>query len=753
MIHLAMRFGCTTSKLAMVASLVVAFCVALGARATVESAESSNGAEIAGAQVGINGHYKVGCWMPVRVDVRGADALTNPRVEVRVPDSDGVPTTVTVGLSTQPSNNSSRSALAYTKAGRASNAIQIALFDGDKRVDAQTIRPNAAVNGGVPVVALSPTSELVVSFGQTPLGIEHPFSARQSEGGQDQKLVEVDRVAMLPTDWFGYGSVDVVTISAGDGKLCQELAADTARFQALSQWIKNGGRLVMFCSGEAAEQLFVKGSPFAEFSPGSLTEVVRLPENGPLEHFAGGTGGAQISRSPALRVARFTDVSGNIEVDGGKPRGLPLVIRSAHGLGEIAFVGVDLNEKPLNEWPDRTGFFQAVLRPYVATTSSSAGNQRLVTRGYNDLSGALRQRLGQSFVSVVPIGFGIVAALAIAYMAFLGPIDYLLVNRWARRPWVAWVSFPLLVLLFCGGAAWLSNWRNGQTGLRVNQMELIDVDVTTKHARGTFWVSLYSPSAAQLDLGVRTAAQGETNGDGTTTLFSWWGLPGVGIGGMQSGGADLGIVRTGYSYAADRNALNGVPVLASATKSLMDRWTAPSRPMIEAKLSDQDELAIGTLTNRDGPPLRNVRLLYGTWAYRLGNLNPGQSIEVGEQLSPRKVKTIVNLEAGVELGGTATSGDVRLFAAEQASAKEILSLMMFYDAAGGFGFANLPNRYQWYCDLSRLLELGRAVVVAEAAGPVTRLIDSTTGKAIGDNPDGSTVIYRFVIPVNRANKQ
>lgn len=749
MIQSANRIRYISRTLTLLAALCVAFGASLNVRAAEEPAKSTGRAEMADVAIGIKGYFKVGCWMPVRVDIRGADALTNQRVEVTVPDSDGVPTTVTAGLSTKSTDKGIRSALAYTKVGRTGSSIQIALFDGDTQILTDILRPNIVTAGSSPV-PMSPTSELVISFAQTPLGIEHPFSTRQSDAGQAQKLIELNEVADLPIDWFGYGSVDVVMISAGDGKLCRELAADAARFAALSRWVNQGGRLVMFCSGQAAEQLFATGAPFAEFSPGKLSEIVRPPDTGPLEHFAGGSGGTQIPSAAELRVPRFTDVSGNIEVEGRRPSGLPLVVRSPHGLGEIAFVGVDLSQPPLNEWQGRSGFLQAVLRPYLTTAGSSGGSQRLVTRGYNDLAGALRQRLGQSFASVVPIGFAVVAMLAIAYMAFLGPVDYLFVNRWVRRPWVAWVSFPLLVLLFCGGAMWLSSWRNGQSGLRVNQIELIDVDLSTNRARGTFWASLYSPSAAQLDLSVQTPKL--SGGEGSDTLFSWWGLPGVGIGGMQSGGTDLGIIRTGYSYGANRDALNGVPVLASATKSLMARWSAPSAPMIEANLTDQDELAVGSITNRNGPPLRNVRLLYGTWAYRLGNLNPGQSIEVGEQLSPRKVKTIVTHDALDEPGSTGTSGDARVFAAEQASAKEILSLMMFYDAAGGFGFAHLPNRYQWYCDLSRQLELGRAIVVGEVAGPATQLIDNTAGKVIGGNQDESTVIYRFVIPVNRVNK-
>ena len=135
-------------------------------------------------------------------------------------------------------------------------------------------------------------------------------------------------------------------------------------------------------------------------------------------------------------------------------------------------------------------------------------------------------------------------------------------------------------------------------------------------------------------------------------LLSWWGLPGTGIGGMQSGGIDLGIVHSGYRYGPERSSLLGVPVLTSATKSLIARWTATVSAMIDAELTDQDGLAVGSITNRTGFRLRNVRLLYGTWAYRLGDLNAGKRVEVGEQLSPRKVKTIVTHDA---LGETGTA--------------------------------------------------------------------------------------------------
>jgi hypothetical protein len=214
---------------------------------------------------------------------------------------------------------------------------------------------------------------------------------------------------------------------------------------------------------------------------------------------------------------------------------------------------------------------------------------------------------------------------------------------------------------------------------------------------------------------------------------------------MQTAGTEMDIIPDGYRYGPDLKSLAGLPVLASSTKSLLARWSQPAPAMLDVELADDEGLVVGSITN-GGPPLRNARLLYGTWAYRLGNVASGQSLEVGEHLSPRKVKTIVTREA---LGTTTPAeAESRVFAADEASATELLTLMMFYDAAGGFGFAHLANRYQAFCDLSRQLELGRAILVAEVPVPAAQLVDRASGEPLGDPKlNTATVYYRFLLPV------
>ena len=702
--------------------------------------------KIGTVELGFKNHFKVGCWTPVRIGIDGFPTTEKPKVEVTVADSDGVPTTASASL-TPSGANRAPSATVYTKVGRIGNEIQVSLIDGERRIVEQTLRPDAKAKPSSAAIALPATAELIVSFGPAPFGLREAFPNRESDAGQSARhVVELTRVADLPIDWFAYDAVDVFIISAAKGELCRELAADTRRYDALARWVELGGRLVVMCDGPAGKELLAPGGPLARFSPGKLAQVVRLSETGPLEHFSGAM--APISNAPdaMLRVPRLVDIDGEIEVNASE---LPIVVRSARGLGEIAFAGVEFSQPPLAEWSGRGGFLEALLRPYLATIGPVDATQRLVTRGYNDLGGALRQRLGGSFTSIAPIGFAVVAALAILYIVFLGPLDYLVVNRWLRRPWLAWVTFPLIVVAFCGAAMSLAAWRNSGAGTHANRLELVDIDTHAGRARGTLWTTIYSPTAAKFDLSVHSPALAADSIGGKEVLLSWWGLPGTGIGGMQSGGIDLGIIHSGYRYGTERRSLLGVPVLASATKSLMSQWTTPIASMIDTDLTDQDGLAAGSITLRASFSLKNVRLLYGSWAYRLGDLNAGQRIDVGEQLSPRKVKTIVTRDALGETGAARGSAEGQLFSPEKATAKEILSLMMFYEAAGGYGFAHLPNRYQAYCDLSRTLELGRAILVGDAAGPVVQLIDDATGTAIGDKRDESTVVYRFVLPVKQ----
>jgi hypothetical protein len=59
----------------------------------------------------------------------------------------------------------------------------------------------------------------------------------------------------------------------------------------------------------------------------------------------------------------------------------------------------------------------------------------------------------------------------------------------------------------------------------------------------------------------------------------------------------------------------------------------------------------------------------------------------------------------------------------------------------------LPNRYQSRLDLSRMLELDRAILVAQSPATGSQWIDTAKADSPNDESDTSTVIYRFIIPL------
>ena len=706
--------------------------------------------QIADCRVGFDGQFKVGFWTPIWVTVAGDVAGQPLHIVASTIDSDGIQTSVSAEVETsRDSVEGLWTVLLYTKIGRIGAPVHVTLVAEDDTVlDRFDLSPNADRNKASTFRALPATGELIVQLGGPALGSHEAHQQQENEDSAARSVVELTDVDALPSDWFGYDGVDLVILDAANNSLVRRLATVERRFAEFQRWIELGGHLVIFCGGDAAQEMLVEGGPLATLAPGELAEVVRLSETGPLEHFAKSDAPiAGSDRRVAISVPRLTNVDGNIEVYAGRrPSYLPLVVRAARGLGEVAFVGVDLNRPPLADWPGRKAFYQEVLRPYVAALDDEAAEQKLVTRGYNDLSGALRQRLGGFFVGVAPITFPVVAVLAIVYLLVLGPVDYFAVNRW-RRPWLAWMTFPLIVLLFGLGALAFADWRRGDAGVRVNRLELVDIDTTTGQARGTFWATLYSPKAEQFDLKLNVDSLAESPDAKFKTLLSWWGLPGVGIGGMSSGTADLAIIDSGYQIAPEFDKVDGVPVLTSATKSFLARWTAPAPKLIDAQLIEENELVAGFIENRTGRPLRNLRLLYNGWAYRLGRLEPGRRVELNDEISPRRVKTIVTQEAL----GPVNQGpnEANVFVADQATTEQILNLMMFFDAAGGYGFAQLGNRYQAYCDLSRLLDMGRAILVADVPNGGSRLVDADSDQALGNDEDPATVVYRFVLKVNK----
>ncbi len=368
--------------------------------------------------------------------------------------------------------------------------------------------------------------------------------------------------------------------------------------------------------------------------------------------------------------------------------------------------------------------------------------------GYTDLAGQLHMALSQ-FGGVQLVPFAAVAALVVVYILLIGPLDYLFLKKVVGRMELTWVTFPTMVLAFSGGTYALAHWLKGDA-LRVNQVDLVDLDAESGVVRGTSWSTLYSPRIDTFDLALRTDPSEIRVRQEPRVLLSWMTVPGSGLSGVGRA-AGSAMFTQPYDFSPRLDAIEHLPIAMWSTRSLLARWWAEAPSPLVAHLTDRgDHMLGGTLQLPDIWPLTDVVLIYDRWAYPLQPGAGGETIDVDKQLEPQTVETYFRHITAFDEKSTRAPYD-----RASTDLTRILETMMFHALTGGEMYTNLANRSQGYVDLSSQVRLGRAVLMGRSPQPAAMLSrrgasqtgDDTAGRDLVDAEGQHLTFYRFVLPV------
>jgi hypothetical protein len=739
----------------------VAACLPAFVPATVARGQEPQPPEIVGLRVGFNEQYKVGLWTPVEVTIRGGgtDSVTG-QLELTVADGDGTRSRV-VSPPKQLIPGRTTSILMYVKFGEVYGEMN-AVFrvDGRKAIDRTFDNDKDAFGLRLPE-GLPTDDTLLVTVGGS-LGIEREQTG-PSYGVAQTRVARVGDVSELPRQWYGYEGVDALVLFTSRSELYSKLAENSPQVVAIDQWVERGGKLVL-CVGAQAPIVLSPGAALARFSPGALDGTTTLPRTAALENYSGilspvpRAGGDQIR----LQVPKFKPESVRGVVDAKEGDDLPLVVRSPHVFGQIVFAGVDLDRAPLLNWKGRDSFLRKLLDLAPQKETDQALSMQGKNYGISDLAGQLRGALDQ--FGIEPISFAQVALLIFVYILLIGPGDYFLVKKVIKRMEWTWATFPAIVAAVSIGAYALAYWTKGND-LRLNQAEVVDVDVESGMVRGAAWLNVFSPRTATYDLSVAPAPPSRAQSDDdeplpTTApspddlqvLFSWMGNPGSAWGGMDSRRSQPSLFSRQYAFAPSLDAMDDVPIQVWSTKGFTSRYSYRTRPLVSADLTmGSGQVPEGTITSGLPFALRQAALLSGGWAYELNDFNPGDT----KTLVAGKQRDLVHVLKDVHLVRDEKSkGFVQTAAPFQPSSTnvhEILQTMMFYKAVGGREYVQLLDGYQRFVDLSALLGLDRAILVGVAEEPAARLVDNGKPLAASDDPHWQHwTYYRFVIPIKPA---
>jgi hypothetical protein len=699
-------------------------------------------------QMGYGGRIKLGCWQPFVVKV--PDRLEPIRFAITVLDGDETPVTYCGPLhAVGPELNEHQG---YLKLGKGFGNAELKLFDREGvAVANQTFRLRQLND----LQIISPTDSMVLTIeaGESVVGA---IAATGISDRTRNRGIRLTRPGQLPVHSFCYEGIEAIYLVPKDLDWLKRVSK--LQWAALHEWLCQGGQLIVSV-GPGSQNWFAPHGALSEFLDGEISGTTEITNCSRLEAFAGSTG---LVKNPAetLPITRIDRAQGVVVVE---QDGMPCIFRSALGLGELVTVTFDLNQDQLVNW---NGYKNMIYRlQYRMALQEAAQGQRITMRGksvshpgYDDLIGQLRVPLDQ-FSKVQFVSFNWIALLIGLYILCIGPGDYFLLRRFAGKMELTWITFPLISLMFCGLAVWISK-RTRTEQFQLNQLEIIDIDSVSSRARGTIWCNYFSPRAGtcQIELNHQNSLGIEVESD----LVGWQGLPGKGFGGMQ---AQSGVAVIHPPYVQTRSErspddvsgftrLDNVPLNVSSTKPLLTQYQGRSTLRIQSNLRVRPRgLGLeGTIVNPFDFPLKNCRLLYENDVYELNEaLAPGEAIAVESETKVRTLVGYLTRQRTVANEEKKSQNTQSLpWDMQETRIPRIADLLMFYAAAGGSNYTGLTHDYQSYIDLSKNLSLGRAILVAEIDGLGSCM--KVDGKGGQEDYDQVVTLIRIMVPVTSLEK-
>jgi hypothetical protein len=486
-----------------------------------------------------------------------------------------------------------------------------------------------------------------------------------TRGGLRNGRVEtaaITNVRQMPDQWFGYQAADLVVLATGsaEGEFLDELfdREKSVPFKdhrdALLEWVRRGGKLVVSVGSNASKlaqsELFQALLPARIKDPASR-DVAELP----LKFQIPGAGRVVTALTPKagdkFKVAQLVPVAGRqarvlIPAAGDVLEDpalgeLPALVQAPYGLGRITVVAFDLDRSPFADSPRRAQFWDWLVREAGSQRSALATTQAQNQYGgygsygnadnEDEFAAALRQHI-DTFEGVPVISFGWVALFIVLYTLLIGPVEYLFLKKVLGRLELTWVTFPLIVLSV-SAAAYFTAYAIKGNDLKVNKVDLVDVDLGGGRVYGRTWFTIFSPRIDSYTIGVEPKgawATARPAGPAPPTLVDWMG---GGRGGSSS------ILSRGYRYHAEPDSraecdgLDGVPIQVWSTKAFTANWsgyTDKGTPPVVAELihppGDPTKVQGSLVNNLPVRSLQDVTLFYAGTAYKLQTLTPGQRV-------------------------------------------------------------------------------------------------------------------------------
>jgi hypothetical protein len=442
-------------------------------------------------------------------------------------------------------------------------------------------------------------------------------------------LASITRASEMPTRWYGYQGADLIVLSTFKDTFVQELRQNEPALAALGEWVRRGGRLVLSVGRnvQTVRELLPRMG-LADFKLEKKEVVTTLTG---LGTWAGNAGVLEARPQDSMEVARITVRDGVVPLATDTRDGTtwPLLTISTAGTGQILLVAFDLESPAFTRWSGgHRGFWEQVRKEMIYQKDDQNFGGRHENR--SEMAANLQRGL-ESFSEVPVISFGWVAFFILIYIIIVGPLDYWFLKKVVKRLELTWVTFPLVVLIV-SVAAYFTAYKLKGNHMRINKVDVVDINLRDGEVQGTTWLALFSPRVQAYTVGIAPSPEwvgGAKEDEDFGALVTTMNAPDS----STDRPVSQSLFRRPYSYAEDARGLKGVPVPVWASRSFTASWRAKVEPNKLVELKDvgpsrDGERLIGTLTSHLPVELSEVSLLYQGAVYKLDKLPAGETYSI-----------------------------------------------------------------------------------------------------------------------------
>lgn len=566
-------------KQTIAAMLVIIWALAAFPLVTQPAAAQTDGPQMT-ATAAFDGYFKYGEWLPIWVELENQGRDMNGEVRVQVSSSQG--TTVFASPVSLPSG-SRKFFPVYVLPNNFSRELEVRLMNGDQLVTSQKVSVHPQPNITYLIGLITPE--------RGALGL---LSAVTLPGQERPKIVVDVPLSDLPERAESMRSFDLLILNNTDTS--QLTPGQSA---ALESWVQMGGRLVIGGGANAARTLT------------GLTENLKPVQlSGEIE-----VDGAAIDAISEYAEAEEIRVQGPFITAVGQPttgsgilvgtENLPLVVERALGNGSVSFVALDVSGIPFNGWPGTKQFWETLIGPGARYPDNMPFDISVRQFRGNNLYYSLSNIPALDLPSIQGL-----TILLMVYILVVGPLNYFFL-RSQRRLHLAWVTIPVITLIFTGGAFGIGYAMRGND-LILNKIALIELQPGGS-ANVTSFMGLFSPRQQSYEISV--------NGEGLVsplqnTYDSGWGMTAPATGGEM------------VFYQGEPSTIQGLTVNQFSMQSFMAETSWNDFGQLTADLRLENDALKGTVRNDTSATITDVVVTMQNRFVRLGDLHPGEEAVV-----------------------------------------------------------------------------------------------------------------------------